>query len=90
MDTKDFHFIKINEVANGMVTNMEVFDMSVPSLIFGKLTDSLIVAVDGHGIEDGHIEAIKKLAEEKELVRSLMHGDVFRIARGTSSVFLFA
>jgi hypothetical protein len=44
---EDLHLIIENEVADRMVANVEMLYAGVPSLILGKLTRGVVIAIEG-------------------------------------------
>jgi hypothetical protein len=47
-----------------MVANAEMLYAGVPSLILGKLTRGVVIAIEGGGVKNRHVEAIQELTEE--------------------------
>ncbi len=76
----NYYLVEVDEVLNGVIADVEVFAPGMPLLILSELTHRLVVAEQGRCVKDGHVEAIKKLAEEKNLLACTVDGDVFGIA----------
>jgi hypothetical protein len=61
----------------------------MPTLVFGKLTSSVVVAVDNSGVGSWVVKACEELAEEDDFVGSVVEGDVFGVARGICGQWMF-
>ena len=88
-NAKNFHLVKVDKVANGMVADTEVFNLDMLSLVFSKLACSVIVTIKRGCIEYGHIEAIEELAEKENFMGGIVDGNIFEITTRVGSMLLF-
>ena len=51
-----------------MIADVEVADPGMPTLVFGKLTSSVVVAVDDSGVGSWVVKACEELSEEDDLM----------------------
>ena len=87
--TLDVHEALLHDVVYGVVFDTDVLNISVMGGVFGEPSSGIIITAECCASIRGEAKPLEEFPEKDDFLASMMESNVFSIARGIGSMFLF-